>query len=392
MKPKFYLDVIALFLFFQLNLPPAQATPVKFTPLTTPVSGITTFNSLYSGVFIDLTGIQSAGGAGLSASNVSGYNVRLLASSGVVDCGIGVEPFTGQTALVYGYTNNGFTNLTALELSSNDGKLFDLQSVGITMDGPSTGVTKNIRLVGYRSGSAVPGAVLMQAVTAASFGGLLVTFNVAANSNFIGVDKFRIETDGTYTISGAIGVDNVNAINFRSTLAVSLSGYTATVQNKNVVLNWQTQNESNNDHFIIEKSNDGINFTETGTVASLNNNSAVTENYRFIDTRPYGGNNFYRLKQVDLDGKERYLGVQKIYVGFINPAIYPNPVTGSSFVLQGALIDGHKQEYTITDISGKKVLSGTVNNQLQQINIPALSKGLYLLQLNNGTSIKFQKE
>jgi len=390
MKPKFYTGITLLLLFFQVNL--SKANPAKFVPLTTPLSGTTNFNSLYSGMFVDLTGIQSAGGTGLLASNVSGYNFRLFASSGVADCGIGIESFTGETALVYGYTNNGMTNLTALELSSNDGKLFDLQSVGITIDGPSTGISKNIRLVGYRSGSPVPGAVLMQSITAASFGGLLVTFNVASNSNFIGVDKFRIETDGTYTISGAIGVDNVNAINFRSTLAVSLSGYTVSVQNKNVVLNWQAQNESNNDHFTVEKSKDGINYTEIGAVASLNNNSAVTEYYRFIDNRPYGGNSFYRLKQVDLDGKEKYLGVQKIYVAFINPAIYPNPVTGNSFVLQGGFIEGGKQDYTITDLSGKTVLSGTVNSQLQQINISALSKGLYLLQLNNGSSIKFKKE
>ena len=104
----------------------------------TPVNGNTDFNSLYSGSFVDLTGIQSAGGAGLVASNVAGYDFRLLATSNAVDCGIGIEPFTGQTALVYGYTNSGATNLAALEISSNDSKIFDLQSIGITVDGLST--------------------------------------------------------------------------------------------------------------------------------------------------------------------------------------------------------------------------------------------------------------
>ena len=115
----------------------------------TPVSGNTTFNSLYSGSFVDLTGTQSAGGAGLVASNVAGYDFRLLASSNVVDCGIGIEPFTGQTALVYGFTNSGATNLVAFEASSDDPKLFDLQSVDITVDGLSTGNgARNVRLLG----------------------------------------------------------------------------------------------------------------------------------------------------------------------------------------------------------------------------------------------------
>ncbi len=200
----------------------------------------------------------------LLASNVAGYDFRLLAASNAVDCGIGIEPFTGQTAMVYGYTNTGATNLIALEISSNDNKIFDLQSIGITVDGLSTGLgARTVRMFGYRNGSAVSGALLALSVTPASNSGVLVTFNVASDPDFVGIDKIRIESDGTYTISGAIGADNINAINFRSAVVpVNLLSFTATHDNGSVLLNWTTTRETNNSHYVIERSRDGNNFSD----------------------------------------------------------------------------------------------------------------------------------
>ncbi len=45
-----------------------------------------------------------------------------------------------------------------------------------------------------------------------------------------------------------------------STLPVLLTSFTATLQNRKVVLNWATSMEQNNKYFTIEKSTDGINF------------------------------------------------------------------------------------------------------------------------------------
>ncbi len=358
----------------------------------TPISGTSDFNSLYSGSFVDLTGIHSANGTGLLAANIAGYDFRLLASSAAADCGIGIEPFTAQTAMVYGYTNSGLTNLTALEVTSNDGKFFDLQSVDISIDGLSSGISQNVRLVGYQGGNPVAGALLVHSVTAASNGGVLVTFNVAGNTSFIGVDKFRIETDGSYTISGAIGADNINAINFRGILPITLVSYSGILQNNTVVLNWRMVSELNSSNFIIERSCDGIRFSTIGNISFNPDHIGVAEN-SFVDMNPDYGNNYYRITLVELMEEQRCLGVIKVFRAYNQAvALFPNPVSGSSITLQSGDANNIKQQYTITSLTGKTMQGGNITDYLQQINVSDIPRGIYMLHLSNGATLKFQKQ
>lgn len=363
-----------------------------FTPPVSPVSGVTNFNSLYSSSFVDLTGIQSASGAGLLASNVAGYNFRLMAATAAADCGIGIEPFTGQTALVYGYTQGGLTNLTSLRISSNDGKFFDLRSVDITIDGCTGGPTHNVELVGYRAGSPVAGALLSKSVTAASSSGLLVNFDVTAITAFTGVDEFRVQTDGSYTISGAIGVDNINAVNFRGILPISLVSYNAAIINNKAELSWRMVSELSSSNFLIEKSSDGINFVTAGTVHSKEEHIGLAE-YEFTDPHPYFGNNYYRITLLELLEQERCLGVRKVTYAYNNAiSLYPNPVSGNTISLQTMAVTEGKVGYTITDMAGRTYSTGLITNYPQLITIAGLKTGFYIIWLNNKTSIQFQKQ
>lgn len=361
---------------------------------STPVEGNTTFNSLYSGSFIDLTGTQSAGGAGLVANNVAGYDFRLLASSNAVDCGIGIEDLTGETALVYGYTDNGATNLNALEISSDDNKVFDLQSIGITVDGLSTGSgARTVRMLGYKNGSAVSGALLALSVTPASFGGVLVTFNVASDPDFIGIDKIRIETDGSYTITGAIGADNINAINFRSVVVpVNLLSFIATHNNGSVLLNWTTAQEINNSHFVIERSNDASNFSEIGRVPAAQL-SALTHEYTFTDLKPLSGISYYRLLQVDLDGQKEYHPVRRVKVAMTeNIRVSPNPIEQGRGGFTGEMKQPifQKMVYRLLTINGIQVQTGYITQPVQQILTSGLSAGFYLLCIGDMAPVKLE--
>jgi hypothetical protein len=360
----------------------------------TPVNGNTDFNSLFSGSFVDLTGIQSAGGAGLLASNVAGYDFRLLATSNAVDCGIGIEPFTGQTASVYGYTNTGATNLAALEISSNDNKIFDLQSIGITVDGLSTGLgARTVRMLGYRNGSAVSGALLALSVTPASNGGPLVIFNVAGDPDFVGIDKIRIESDGTYTIGGAIGADNINAMNFRSAVVpVNLLSFTATHDNGSVLLNWTTAQEINNSHIVIERSQDGNNFSEIGSVPAAQQNELINE-YVFLDKRPLSGISYYRLLQVDLDGTKEYHPVRRVKIAITeNIHVFPNPIVPgrASFTVEMERTGFQKMAYRLLNSNGLQVQTGYITQPVQQLFTSGLSEGFYLLCIGNRKPVKLE--
>ncbi len=121
----------------------------------------------------------------------------------------------------------------------------------------------------------------------------------------------------------------------------SFNGYTV---NNQIHLSWITASESNNDYFVIERSNDGQDFKAIGTVQGAGNSSSDI-NYSLVDYQPETGTNYYRLKQVDFDGQFKYYpalvavefnqdnnGNNKFY-------IYPNPSNGEIININTLLED-----------------------------------------------------
>lgn len=109
---------------------------------------------------------------------------------------------------------------------------------------------------------------------------------------------------GYYTTGGGFG-------NFRllvnngvgcSPLPIELLSFTGEPYNNNVMLEWSTASEYNNDYFFIEKSTDGYQWSKISQVEATGN-STVTMNYMVFDTEPKKGINYYRLTQVDFDGQ-----------------------------------------------------------------------------------------
>lgn len=169
-------------------------------------------------------------------------------------------------------------------------------------------------------------------------------------------------------------------------LPVSLLSFTATKQQQSVLLNWQTANEINNSYFWVEKSNNNKVFTEINKVSGKGN-SSKTQSYNATDLKPFQGWNYYRLKQVDKDGKFNYSSIASVYFddGLII-AIYPNPANNLIYV------DGLKEDtqtnISITDINGKTVLTAT-NQSSHKINIQNLASGVYYINIFlNGKSFK----
>ena len=74
---------------------------------------------------------------------------------------------------------------------------------------------------------------------------------------------------------------------------------------KQNVLTWATATEINNDHFEVERSSDAINFKTIKEIPGAMN-SLETKKYVYVDSNPESGINYYRLKQVDLDGTYKY--------------------------------------------------------------------------------------
>lgn len=100
----------------------------------------------------------------------------------------------------------------------------------------------------------------------------------------------------------AIGIDNFR-ISGLGSLPVELLFFSGKADGTSVLLSFATATETNNDHFIIERSADARTFQSIGQVRGAGNSQERLE-YHFSDENPLYGDNYYRLRQVDFDGAE----------------------------------------------------------------------------------------
>ena len=109
-------------------------------------------------------------------------------------------------------------------------------------------------------------------------------------------------------------------------LPVDLTLFSATVEEDKVRLNWTTASEKNNNLFEIEKSADGVNFEKLTSVAGAGDSDVKIDYHRY-DERPFLGDNYYRLKQIDFDGKFEYSDIEVVRFNTSQIEIFPTRVT-----------------------------------------------------------------
>ena len=195
-----------------------------------------------------------------------------------------------------------------------------------------------------------------------------------------------------YAITTSDHYPVIARFNLSATLPVKLSGFAATRKNDQVVLNWKTTQETNSKEFIVERSADGVHFTAIGTIKAAGN-TAVTTRYTFTDAQPLQGNNFYRLHQVDLDGRAELSAIVKVVMDkSFTFSVGPNPVT-NTFTIN---IQNNSAPITIqlTDLNGRLLrqrnLPASVS-QTTRFNVSDLSKGVYLLKIAGNEVIRTEK-
>ncbi|PWT98310.1 MAG: hypothetical protein C5B52_12415 [Bacteroidetes bacterium] len=119
----------------------------------------------------------------------------------------------------------------------------------------------------------------------------------------------------------------VHVYGLLSSLPVVYTDFNAVRVNNSVHLTWVTNFEQNNDHYEVLRSTNGRDFTKIGEVQSKGNSNSE-QDYFFDDNTPVNGTNFYRLRQVDIDGKFHLSNIITINIDLIKNIyfqIYPNP-------------------------------------------------------------------
>lgn len=192
--------------------------------------------------------------------------------------------------------------------------------------------------------------------------------------------------DGTGS-DPSFAVDNVRLL-YTTPLPVTLSSFSGICDDGKVSLNWMTTSEVNNDYFIVQRSNDMMNWVESGRVNGNGNSNSLRE-YQFLDEEG-SGVGYYRLKQVDFNGESQIhypisINCQSITNDIV---IYPNPTNGKFTIEVG---EGAKVEsIVVSNVHGTEMIVHdefkiTGENDLE-MDLSHLSPGLYFLRLKMGAS------
>jgi Secretion system C-terminal sorting domain len=175
------------------------------------------------------------------------------------------------------------------------------------------------------------------------------------------------------------------------TLPVKLESFTTSLSNdaKNTILRWTTAGETSLSHFVIERSTDGINFTDAGVVFAYGNATNKT-NYSFSDnvSNIQNGVVYYRLRSVDNDGGGRYSETRIVRISKqdnndITIIAFPNPVINELRVTIPSSWQSKKVTYEIFNVNGQfaKKTENANSNQTETLNVNSLASGFYIVKV-----------
>ena len=147
------------------------------------------------------------------------------------------------------------------------------------------------------------------------------------------------------------------------------------------VLTWTTATEINNDYFELQLTTDGIFFETVGKINGAGN-SSILNSYEFVDKAFYQGNNYYRLKQVDYDGKfslSKLISINNSpFRNDFKPVVYPNPTNQKLNIQSQTII----KELSIMNIDGRLILNKVVNkSQVSELDVSMLNTGVYYIRM-----------
>ncbi len=164
-----------------------------------------------------------------------------------------------------------------------------------------------------------------------------------------------------------------------SPLLITLADFTAIKDNDNAKLNWTTVQESSSNNFIIERSSNGISFTDIGEVTTPGNSNSENT-YQFIDATPLPGINYYRLKMIDNSNNITYSIVRQLNFNdrVSDIKVFPNPVTHGIVMISTA---DACREIDLLNIVGQHLKTFPASGFNNTINIGKLPKGVYQLKI-----------
>ena len=177
-------------------------------------------------------------------------------------------------------------------------------------------------------------------------------------------------------------------------LPMQLLSFTAQSAEVGTLLNWSTSFEMNSKEYVIQRSEDGSQFSDIGNVPAAGN-SSTERHYTYTDQTAEGTILYYRLKQVSLDELSSYskiIRVQKEQKNSTPFKLLYNPITKNTLEIEFGMIPGDRVQLMVADVSGKNLLTKDlmqISGTRQQVVLPPylLSNGVYILRVQTPAKI-----
>jgi hypothetical protein len=187
-------------------------------------------------------------------------------------------------------------------------------------------------------------------------------------------------------VDGTVGGTNVS-ISITAGLPVELVKFDVKNNNKSAMLTWTTASEKDNARFDIEHSTDGRSFAKIGEVKG-NGTTYTAVDYSFEHPTPAKGVNYYRLHQIDYDGKNEYSPVRSLILGgkglIVKNTIAKEAVTVVTDIETPTVVN-------IYNSAGQQVISNKAVQGEYMLDISALQNGLYIIRTATGDVARFTK-
>jgi len=154
-----------------------------------------------------------------------------------------------------------------------------------------------------------------------------------------------------------------------SPLPIILSNFTAKCNDNNVIIEWETSTEINNDYYLLQKSTDGANFNVIANIDGAGN-STETNRYSYIDKNSDNNDIYYRLTQIDFDGQSSTSKIIATDCSGLQMEpqiwIYPNPSNGE-FNINLSELNGDNINLQIVDVTGRLLFEKQLNSSEHEV-------------------------
>ncbi|WP_114782655.1 T9SS type A sorting domain-containing protein [Botryobacter ruber] len=343
-------------------------------------------------------------------ANYASPGVGTWSMTGGIPMGVTFSNINDPKATVSGLGSGTYTLTWTINNTCGGSNTTSFSSVQITINCPAAYVVTAPKYASqYKSGDVlasasdadggVTGAVLLSGSLPA-WAELLSNGNVVVKSGatvVAGTYSFTVRTTDAYskTTDSPVTLTIYGDMPLLAPLPVELAYFTAVVADGAVALQWLTATEKDNDKFIIERSSNGRDFKAIGEVKGQGNSSTAIR-YSFTDKMPLAGSAYYRLKQLDYDGKHSYSNViaveAKGVAANLQLQAYPNPFSDKVTIAVTSPV-AEKAQLHLLDVQGRVLLTKTVELRSGltevELGMQAVAGGVYILKLTgNGIDAK----